>query len=63
MVMYLNVPYAEKEHAKQRGARWDGKKRQWYVPDGGNVMACQRWWSCSPKPTRPLPKLVPKRRG
>ncbi|MER8058637.1 MULTISPECIES: AAA domain-containing protein [unclassified Streptomyces] len=30
--LYLNVPYAEKDEAKRLlGARWDGKRRQWYV--------------------------------
>ncbi|WP_424890618.1 AAA domain-containing protein [Streptomyces sp. XH2] len=30
--LYLNVPYAEKDEAKQSiGARWDKERRQWYV--------------------------------
>ncbi|MFF8778492.1 AAA domain-containing protein [Streptomyces sp. NPDC015140] len=30
--LYLNVPYAEKDEAKRLlGARWDGRRRQWYV--------------------------------
>lgn len=28
---YLNVPFAEKDYAKARGARWDPAKRKWYV--------------------------------
>lgn len=36
--IYLNVPYAQKNFAKQFGARWDANKRQWYcigetIPD------------------------------
>ncbi|MGW7524439.1 AAA domain-containing protein [Streptomyces sp. NPDC054783] len=30
--LYLNVPYAEKDEAKSLlGARWDSRRRQWYV--------------------------------
>ncbi|MEU9987189.1 DUF5710 domain-containing protein [Streptomyces sp. NPDC048045] len=30
--LYLNVPYAEKDEAKTLlGARWDSRRRQWYV--------------------------------
>jgi ribonuclease HI len=29
--IYLNVPFAEKEHAKTCGAKWDPKKKKWWV--------------------------------
>lgn len=29
--IYLNVPYEEKEHAKQFGAKWDANLKLWYV--------------------------------
>ena len=37
----LRVPFAEKEAAKLRGARWDAARRCWYAPrpDG----ACAAW--------------------
>ena len=28
--VYLNVPYAKKQHAKSLGAKWDSKKKKWY---------------------------------
>jgi hypothetical protein len=28
---YLNVPYAEKDKAKDKGARWDADRKKWYV--------------------------------
>jgi len=34
---YLNVPYAEKDAAKQLGARWDAQRGKWYVPAGTEV--------------------------
>lgn len=27
----LNVPYAEKEKGKELGAKWDAKKKKWYI--------------------------------
>ena len=29
--IYLNVPYSEKNEAKKLGAKWDGKKKKWYI--------------------------------
>ena len=29
--IYLNVPYAEKDLAKEKGARWDAGKKKWYI--------------------------------
>ena len=31
--IYLNVPFAEKENAKTHGAKWDPKKKKWWVTD------------------------------
>tara|TARA_B100000508_G_C11462964_1_gene280122 strand:+ start:1853 stop:2518 length:666 start_codon:yes stop_codon:yes gene_type:complete len=30
--VYLNVKYEQKEHAKSFGAKWDFKKKKWYIP-------------------------------
>jgi putative DNA primase/helicase len=32
--VYLAVPYAEKNQAKARGARWDRHRKSWYAPPG-----------------------------
>ena len=29
--IYLNVPFSMKDHAKKKGAKWDGKKKSWFV--------------------------------
>lgn len=29
--IYLNVPYEEKDEAKQMGAKWDKSKKRWYI--------------------------------
>ncbi len=39
---YVAVPFAEKEAAKALGARWDPKRKQWYVTDPGSPVRT-RW--------------------
>jgi hypothetical protein len=39
----LNVPFSEKDEAKRQGARWDGDRKVWFIPDGGNPIAFKRW--------------------
>jgi hypothetical protein len=39
----LNVPFAEKDEAKQLGAKWDATRRKWYVPPGLDTAAFSRW--------------------
>lgn len=34
---YLEVPYPDKDKAKQQGARWDPLKKKWYIPDPDKV--------------------------
>lgn len=31
---YMNVPYEQRELAKQHGAKWNPDKKQWYLPPG-----------------------------
>lgn len=42
-MIYLNVPYAEKDDAKKKGARWDADKRLWYVPANALATPFERW--------------------
>jgi len=41
---YLECPYAEKDEAKQLGARWDQKVRKWYVPNDIDENLFKKWW-------------------
>lgn len=43
-VLFLNVPFAEKDEAKRLGARWDAAARKWYVPHGTDVNLFSKWW-------------------
>jgi Domain of unknown function (DUF5710) len=51
--LWLDVPFAEKDEAKQLGARWDPAQRRWYAPRPG-MAGLARW---APRP--PLPDLLP----
>jgi hypothetical protein len=42
-VTKLNVPYAEKDEARRRGARWDAERKTWYVPPGSLLTVFERW--------------------
>ena len=42
-MLFLTVPYAEKDEAKALGARWNPTKRRWYVPDGVATAAFEKW--------------------
>lgn len=41
--MFLNVPYAEKDQARELGARWNPTRKRWYVPDGVATEPFARW--------------------
>lgn len=42
---YLKVPYAEKDKAKQLGAKWDNKIKAWFIPDGVEYLPFEKWIS------------------
>lgn len=42
-MLFLNVPFSEKDEAKVLGARWNAEKKQWYVPDGVSQEPFGRW--------------------
>lgn len=47
--IYLNVPYSEKDEAKKMGARWDAKRKKWYIDDKNRhrVQMLGRWGTTS----------------
>nr|BCU00973.1 hypothetical protein [uncultured bacterium] len=40
---YINVPFKEKNEAKQLGARWDRQEQSWYVPPGVDAAPFAKW--------------------
>lgn len=39
----LNVPYSEKELAKQKGALWDSENKTWFIPSNKNLNFFTQW--------------------
>jgi len=54
--IYLEVPYSERLEAKSRGARWDPKRRQWYVSKGIDLSVVEKWLKPAPVAQRPRPR-------
>jgi len=52
---YLDVPYAEKNDAKKKGAKWDAQARRWYAPAEVGINRFLRWW----RPGTAAPPLAP----
>ncbi|WP_218080940.1 DUF5710 domain-containing protein [Anthocerotibacter panamensis] len=55
MVMYLEVPFEEKDDAKQMGAKWHITLKKWYVPEGIDPKPFARWF-----PPKLTIELVPQ---
>lgn len=61
MRMNLKVPFAEKDQAKQLGARWDAGRKVWYIEGNADVAVFSRW---SPTPhDASAPAVRAPRRG
>lgn len=39
----LQVPFAQKDEAKKRGAQWDNNSKVWYVPEGVDPSLFKQW--------------------
>lgn len=39
----INVPFDDKEEAKSKGARWDGDKKTWVIPEGVDKKPFEKW--------------------
>jgi hypothetical protein len=56
---YLNVPFAEKDHARRLGAQWNDARKTWFVEDIENLRPFLRWM---PKHlTQPTTATPPKK--
>jgi len=42
-VIYLDVPYSQKDKAKKAGAKWDAVARSWYVLASSVPFALKSW--------------------
>jgi hypothetical protein len=41
--LYINVPYSEKDKAKELGAKWDPVKKSWFIPTELNQINFEKW--------------------
>lgn len=53
---FLEVPFAEKDEAKQLGARWNPQARKWYVPAGLETSPFSRWLGHQLSDAQPHPQ-------
>lgn len=42
-MLYLNVPYEQKDWAKRRGAKWDPERKQWYADERKKYINLSKW--------------------
>jgi hypothetical protein len=57
MRIYLNVPYEDKEIAKQKGCWWDDYKKQWFIENPIHMDQYVRWMPnhlLAPTKSKPL---------
>ena len=51
--VYLSIPFADKDDAKELGCRWDASRKKWYCIDSdygkSNVSECIQIWD-NPEP-------------
>ena len=43
MPLKINVPYSEKDLAKEKGAFWDKDNKTWFVPDYKDINLFSQW--------------------
>lgn len=43
MPLKINVPYSEKDLAKEKGAFWDKDNKTWFVPDYKDINLFFQW--------------------
>lgn len=51
----INVPYKERNEAKELGAKWDRKQQSWYIPSGVKKEGFDKWLT-SDSTTNPIEK-------
>ena len=55
-MIYLHVPFEQKDDAKSMGAKWDPEKKLWYAPDESFKQLIDKYSVLVPKTTRNVKK-------
>ena len=48
--IWLDVPFADKDAAKEAGARWDREEKRWYAPKGADLDLVRAWLPAGMRP-------------
>lgn len=60
-LQYLQVPFEDKDKAKELGAKWDRQERSWYVPATAEMQNFSQWLKpAETKEANQTPKPEPK---
>lgn len=46
---YVQIPFKEKEQARELGAKWDRQEKSWYIPDGVDKEPFAHWINPAPQ--------------
>ena len=49
--IFIQVPFKDKDEAKELGAKWDRQTQSWYVPAGVAIVPFEKWTQASILPT------------
>ena len=52
---FIQVPFKDKDDAKELGAKWDRQAQSWYVPAGVSIVPFNKWIQASIPPTDNAP--------
>ena len=52
---FIQVPFKDKDDAKELGAKWDRQAQSWYVPAGVAIVPFEKWTQASMPPTDNAP--------
>ncbi len=63
MRINLKVPFAQKEAAKELGARWDAARKIWYVIDPESLEIFSDWMPEADSASTPIPATPTKPSG
>lgn len=59
MIVWLNVPFAQKDKAKRLGARWSAGNKRWYVENATDLGPFMAWIDDRLKqPTKKKPEVT-----
>ena len=63
MITFLNVPFHRIEQAKRLGARFNMARKQWFVPDGVDLIPFLNWVEAMPNLSDKVKKVLNSKIG